>query len=70
MAEVASEAESSSLLLERRLIVLREAQLISDLERLEKLVAKIPPNSSLVVVYRGAMPKSKTKLLKAFARAS
>lgn len=65
MAEVASEAESSSLFAERRLIVLREAQLISDLERLEKLVAKIPPNSSLVVVYRGAMPKSKTKLLKA-----
>lgn len=62
MSEVALHAQSTSLFAEKRLVVLRDAQLLSDLDKLKPLIPKIPHGSTLLVSYRGNLRRSKSKL--------
>lgn len=63
MGDVALQAQSSSLFSSKRLVVLREAQLVKDFDKVKSLVAKIPQGSTLLLIYRGNIRKGKTKLL-------
>lgn len=65
MGEVALHAQSTSLFADKRLVVIRDAQLLPDLDKLKKLVPKIPSSSTLLVTYRGNLRRSKAKLCKA-----
>lgn len=59
MSDVALQAQSSSLFAEKRLVVLREAQLVKDFDKIISLIPKIPRSSTLVVSYRSNFRKNK-----------
>ncbi len=66
MSDVALHAQSTSLFSSKRLVVVRDAQLMTDFDKVAKLIPKIPNGTTLLVIYRGDL-LGKKKYAKMFA---
>lgn len=64
MSDIALQAQSVSLFANKRLVVVREANQLSDIDKLIALVPKIPSGTTLLVSYRDDLRKRRSAMMK------